>query len=167
MKHLIKVLVFCWYLIRFNSDFSSWTIVLKGKIWLTRWSKIQSDQTVGSKSQLFDHTQLGLLVLVAIRGILNIVTLWSTIQSCCIYLLPFFGYETCNLHLFFFFFFEFWHLFWHVNRGWIKYDIDKNEIDKSILIINDSSSFTINLSYLWPFLNDIYICWTCQHLWYV
>ena len=103
VKHLIKVLVFCWYLIRFNSDFNSWTIVLKGKIWLTRWPKIQSDQTIESKSQLFDHTQLGLLVLIAIRGILNVATLWSTIQSCCIYLLPFFGYETCNLHLFFFF----------------------------------------------------------------
>ena len=156
--------MFCWYLICFNSDFSPWTIVLKGKIWTTRWSKIQSDQKVGSKGQLFDHTRLWLLVLIAIKGILNVATFWSTIQSCCIYLLPFFGCETCNLHHSFF---ELWHLFWCMNRGRTKYGIDNSEIDKSVLIINDTSSFTINLSYLWPFLNDIYICWTCHHLWYV
>ena len=55
VKHLIKVLKFCWYLIRFNSNFGPWTIFLKGKICPMRWSKIQSKWTIRLKSQLFDH----------------------------------------------------------------------------------------------------------------
>ena len=103
MKFLVRVLVFCWYLIHFNSKFSPWTIVSKGKIWPRWWSKIQLDQIVRSKGKFFYHTQLGILVLIAIKGVLNVMTLWSTIRSCCIYLLPFFGFEICNSHFFFFF----------------------------------------------------------------
>ena len=40
MKHLIRVLVFYRYLIHFSSDFGLWTIILKGKILPTKWSKI-------------------------------------------------------------------------------------------------------------------------------
>ena len=42
------------------------------------------------KSQLFDLTWLGFLVLILIRRVLIVATFWFTIWSCCIYLLPFF-----------------------------------------------------------------------------
>ena len=135
MKFLVRVLVFCWYLIHFNSKFSPWTIVSKGKIWPRWWSKIQLDQIVRSKGQFFYHTQLGILVLIAIKGVLNVMTLWSTIRSCCIYLLPFFGFEICNSH-FFFFFLGFWHVFWLMNLGQTKYSIDTNDHEIKQIFFN-------------------------------
>ena len=47
------------------------------------------------------------LVLVAIKGVLNVMILWSTIWSRFVYLLPFFGFEIWNLHLFYFYSFFF------------------------------------------------------------
>ena len=60
--HLIRILLFYWYLICFKSEFGSWIIVLKEKSWSIRWSKIYINRTIGSKSQYFDHPQLGVLV---------------------------------------------------------------------------------------------------------
>ena len=40
VKHLIRASEFYWYLICFSFDFGPWTVVSKGKIWPTRWSKI-------------------------------------------------------------------------------------------------------------------------------
>jgi len=59
------------------------------------------------KSQLFNHTWLGFLVLILIRRVLIVATFWFTIQSCCIYLLPFFGFETHDFHIFFWIFLGF------------------------------------------------------------
>jgi len=40
VKHLIRASEFYWYLVCFSFDFGPWTVVSKGKIWPTRWSKI-------------------------------------------------------------------------------------------------------------------------------
>jgi len=53
--YLIKILVFYWYLIRFNYDYGLWPIVSKGKSCPKRWSKIWLDRMVISKGQYFVH----------------------------------------------------------------------------------------------------------------
>ena len=79
-------------------------IFLKGKICPTKRPKIQLDLKVESKSQLFDHTQLGSWPQLLSKGILSVMTLWSTIRSCCIYFLPFLSLKLVILLLFFNFF---------------------------------------------------------------
>ena len=117
-------------------------IFLKGKICPTKRLKIQLDLTVESKSQLFYHNRLRSWPQLLSKGILNVMTLWSTIRSCCIYFLPFLSLKLVILLLFFnFFYFLFWHLFLRVNRGRTKYDINR----------------CIYLSHIYVWLMHIYI----------
>lgn len=92
-----------------------------------RQSKIQLDLTVGSRSQLLYHIRLGFWSQLLSRGFLNVLTLWSTFQSCCIYFLPFLSLERAILHLFSFFFLAFILTrelrpgniqYWHHHRPW-------------------------------------------------
>ena len=98
-------------------------IFLKGKICPTKRLKIQLDLTVESKSQLFYHNRLRSWPQLLSKGILNVMTLWSTIRSCCIYL--FFPFLALKLVILLIVFFFFWLLFLRVNWGQTKYGIDK------------------------------------------
>ena len=80
---------------------------MKWKICPIKRPKIQLDLTVESKSQLFDHNWLRSWPQLLSKGILNVMTLWSTIRLCCIYFFTLFGFETCNLASSFFIFFFF------------------------------------------------------------
>ena len=75
------------------------------KICPTKWPKIQLDPAIKSKSQNFDHTWLRSWPQLLSKGILNVMTLWSIIRSCCIYFLPFLALKLVILLLFFNFFF--------------------------------------------------------------
>ena len=94
------------------------------KICPTKWPKIQLDPAIKSKSQNFDHTWLRSWPQLLSKGILNVMTLWSIIRSCCIYFLPFLALKLVIL-LLFFNFFLFWHLLLSVNRDRTKYGINK------------------------------------------
>ena len=60
------------------------------------------------------------MVLIAIRGVLNVATLWSTTDN-----VTFICYPFLALKLAICTFFKFWHLFWRLNWSRTKYDINK------------------------------------------
>ena len=64
VKHLNKVSVFYWYLIRFNFDFWLMNCHFEGKIWSTRWFKIYPNRTIKSKSKFFLSSSIRVFGLI-------------------------------------------------------------------------------------------------------
>ena len=92
------------------------------------------------------------MVLIAIRGVLNVITLSSNIWSCCIYLLPFFWLGNLQFAPFFFVFLDFGICF----DSWIK--ARKN-------IVFDSNDHKIKQIFF-NFIPPMVLIYCCMVWWY-